>query len=55
MTSRMSGAVRQQFRREIRDGLYKPDFALRHGFIGHIGRRQRRKVILLVSDINASG
>src|SRR5689334_13899447 len=47
---------RQQFRREIRDGLYRLDFALSGQTAldildGHAGK----EIILLVSDINMPG
>src|SRR5512137_1699678 len=47
---------RQQFRREVRDGLYTMDFALSGKAAleildGHVGE----EIILLVSDINMPG
>ena len=47
---------RQQFRREVRQGLYTMDFALSAGAAleildGHVGE----EIILLVSDINMPG
>jgi DNA-binding NtrC family response regulator len=47
---------RQQFRREIRDGLYRLDFALSGEMAldmldGHVGE----EIVLLVADINMPG
>jgi CheY-like chemotaxis protein len=47
---------RQQFRREIRDGLYKLDFALSAlAALAILGDANGERIILLVSDSNMPG
>jgi DNA-binding NtrC family response regulator len=47
---------RQQFRREIREGLYKLDFALSaEAALAILDDTGGEKIILLVSDINMPG
>src|SRR6516165_3633345 len=47
---------RQQFRREVRQGLYLLDFALSgEAALGKLDGGTGRKIILLVSDINMPG
>jgi len=47
---------RQQFRREVREGLYRLDFALSAETALHIiDSRAGEEIILLVSDINMPG
>jgi DNA-binding NtrC family response regulator len=47
---------RQQFRRELREGLYRLNFALSAGAaLAILGDAGGEKIILLVSDINMPG
>jgi two-component system response regulator (stage 0 sporulation protein F) len=47
---------RQQFRREIRDGLYKLDFALSAGAVlAILDDASGEKIMLLISDITMPG
>ena len=47
---------RQQFRREVREGLYTLDFALSAGAaLAILDDASGEKIILLVSDINMPG
>jgi DNA-binding NtrC family response regulator len=56
MMSRTSPLFRQQFRREMREGLYQLDFALSAETALHmLDGRASEEMILLVSDINMPG
>jgi len=47
---------RQQFRREVREGLYTMDFALSgKDALDHLASHVGEQIILLVSDINMPG
>ena len=52
----MEALFRQQFRREVRDGLYTLDFALSgEAALGKLADHVGEEIVLLLSDINMPG